>query len=55
MRHVSVATTLGMFKIAKLLNLNLKEEHGAAKRISAAAVSINEGDRVRTRSGTEGR
>ncbi|WP_213807096.1 ferritin-like domain-containing protein [Granulicella sp. dw_53] len=37
---ISMATTLGMAKIAKLLNSNLKEELAAAKKITAAGAAI---------------
>jgi ferritin-like metal-binding protein YciE len=37
---ISMATVLGMPKIAKLLNSNLKEELAAAKKITAAGVPI---------------
>ena len=37
---ISMATTLGMSKVAKLLNSNLKEELNAAKKITAAGVPI---------------
>jgi ferritin-like metal-binding protein YciE len=37
---ISMATTLGMAKVAKLLNLNLKEELAAAKKITAAGGPI---------------
>jgi ferritin-like metal-binding protein YciE len=37
---ISMATTLGMPKIAKLLNSNLKEELAAAKKITAAGSPI---------------
>jgi ferritin-like metal-binding protein YciE len=37
---ISMASTLGMSKVVKLLNSNLKEEVAAAKKISAAGVPI---------------
>ena len=37
---ISMAGTLGMSKVAKLLNSNLKEEVAAARKISAAGVPI---------------
>ena len=37
---ISMATTLGLPKIAKLLNSNLKEELNAAKKITSAGVAI---------------
>jgi ferritin-like metal-binding protein YciE len=37
---ISMATTLGMAKVVKLLNSNLKEELAAAKKITAAGASI---------------
>jgi len=37
---ISMANALGMTKIAKLLNSNLKEEVAAAKKITAAGVPI---------------
>jgi ferritin-like metal-binding protein YciE len=37
---ISMATALGIPKVAKLLNQNLKEELGAAKKITAAGVPI---------------
>ncbi len=37
---ISMATTLGLPKIAKLLNSNLKEELSAAKKITSAGVAI---------------
>lgn len=37
---ISMATTLGMSKVTKLLNSNLKEELNAAKKITAAAAPI---------------
>jgi ferritin-like metal-binding protein YciE len=37
---ISMATTLGLTKVARLLNANLKEELAAAKKITAAAVPI---------------
>jgi len=37
---ISMASTLGLPKIAKLLNSNLKEELSAAKKITSAGVAI---------------
>jgi ferritin-like metal-binding protein YciE len=37
---ISMATTLGLPKVARLLNANLKEEVNAAKKITAAAAPI---------------
>jgi ferritin-like metal-binding protein YciE len=37
---ISMATTLGMSKVVKLLNSNLKEELAAAKKIAAASGPI---------------
>jgi ferritin-like metal-binding protein YciE len=37
---ISMATTLGLTKIVRLLNSNLKEELNAAKKITAASVPI---------------
>jgi ferritin-like metal-binding protein YciE len=37
---ISMATALGMLKIVKLLNSNLKEELAAAKKITAAGIPI---------------
>jgi ferritin-like metal-binding protein YciE len=37
---ISMATTLGLSKIVRLLNANLKEELNAAKKITAAGVPI---------------
>jgi ferritin-like metal-binding protein YciE len=37
---ISMATTLGLTKIVRLLNANLKEELNAAKKITAAAAPI---------------
>jgi ferritin-like metal-binding protein YciE len=37
---ISMATALGMPKVVRLLNSNLKEELGAAKKITAAGVPI---------------
>jgi ferritin-like metal-binding protein YciE len=37
---IAMATTLGLAKIVKLLNSNLKEEVGAAKKITAAGSPI---------------
>jgi ferritin-like metal-binding protein YciE len=37
---IAMATTLGLTKVTRLLNSNLKEELGAAKKITAAGVSI---------------
>src|SRR6202012_2529357 len=37
---ISMATTLGIPKVVRLLNSNLKEELGAAKKITAAGIPI---------------